>query len=309
MAEVYSEDLECYKDIKEAAIEGRKKHALRFWHSLDSDGQNLFHDCAIVCGYPKAHQYFLEKQEQPAHEEEESDRHGNDKMYDKCWDGYEKVPGKKRGEEGSCVKAEEEEEFPKTAVNQCLMLLQSDAYKADPELAYDMFGDSLVNHCKSLLADDTKNKSPVKEEVEENTDLFKDLPPVEAEYEFLNSNKWALVSKEKDNVPTGEVDIPEDVFKDLTSNIKDIEMRLEIFKDPGYRLEKQDAGMYVSQLESLHQLKELLEDKTVVNVQKAMIYLTSLQSPIFHAMPRSVRQYLMKGYNNKSLLDYFRERK
>jgi hypothetical protein len=32
--------------------------------------------------------------------------HGNDKIYDKCWKGYKKVPGKKRGEEGSCVKKE-----------------------------------------------------------------------------------------------------------------------------------------------------------------------------------------------------------
>lgn len=30
--------------------------------------------------------------------------HGNDKIYDKCWKGYEKVPGKERGEEGSCRK-------------------------------------------------------------------------------------------------------------------------------------------------------------------------------------------------------------
>lgn len=33
-----------------------------------------------------------------------AERHGNDSMYDKCWDGYEKVPGKKRGEKGSCRK-------------------------------------------------------------------------------------------------------------------------------------------------------------------------------------------------------------
>lgn len=29
--------------------------------------------------------------------------HPNSKIYDKCWDGYKKVPGKKRGEKGSCV--------------------------------------------------------------------------------------------------------------------------------------------------------------------------------------------------------------
>ena len=33
--------------------------------------------------------------------------HGNSKVYDKCWDGYKKVPGKKRGEKGSCKKVKE----------------------------------------------------------------------------------------------------------------------------------------------------------------------------------------------------------
>ena len=36
----------------------------------------------------------------------EGKRHGNDSTYDKCWTGYRKVPGKKRGEKGSCVKEE-----------------------------------------------------------------------------------------------------------------------------------------------------------------------------------------------------------
>jgi hypothetical protein len=34
----------------------------------------------------------------------EKEAHGNSKVYDKCWKGYKKVPGKKRGEKGSCVK-------------------------------------------------------------------------------------------------------------------------------------------------------------------------------------------------------------
>jgi len=37
----------------------------------------------------------------------ESETHGNSKIYDKCWSGYEKVPGKKRGEKGSCRKKED----------------------------------------------------------------------------------------------------------------------------------------------------------------------------------------------------------
>lgn len=33
---------------------------------------------------------------------EEGKRHGNSKIYDKCWSGCTKVAGKKRGEPGSC---------------------------------------------------------------------------------------------------------------------------------------------------------------------------------------------------------------
>jgi hypothetical protein len=33
----------------------------------------------------------------------------SDEKYDKCWDGYKKVPGKKRGEDGSCEKIDEAE--------------------------------------------------------------------------------------------------------------------------------------------------------------------------------------------------------
>jgi len=35
-------------------------------------------------------------------EEELEEAHGNSKEYDKCWAGYEKVPGTTRGEKGSC---------------------------------------------------------------------------------------------------------------------------------------------------------------------------------------------------------------
>lgn len=35
--------------------------------------------------------------------------HPNSKIYDQCWDGYKKVPGKKRGESGYCEKVDEAE--------------------------------------------------------------------------------------------------------------------------------------------------------------------------------------------------------
>lgn len=37
----------------------------------------------------------------------EDKQHSNSKIYDKCWKGYKKVPGKNRGEKGSCVKEAE----------------------------------------------------------------------------------------------------------------------------------------------------------------------------------------------------------
>ena len=39
---------------------------------------------------------------------EEGERHGNSKIYDKCWKGYRKVPGKKAGEPGSCKKIKDD---------------------------------------------------------------------------------------------------------------------------------------------------------------------------------------------------------
>lgn len=50
------------------------------------------------CGKP-----MLTAQELKELEElEEGERHGNSKIYDKCWKGCRKVAGKKRGEPGSC---------------------------------------------------------------------------------------------------------------------------------------------------------------------------------------------------------------
>ena len=38
---------------------------------------------------------------------DEGEKHGNSKIYNKCWKGYSKVPGKKAGEKGSCKKNED----------------------------------------------------------------------------------------------------------------------------------------------------------------------------------------------------------
>lgn len=50
------------------------------------------------------------KRWEPKKKTSEGEQHGNSKVYDKCWSGYKKVPGKKRGEKGSCVKETDVEE-------------------------------------------------------------------------------------------------------------------------------------------------------------------------------------------------------
>ena len=42
---------------------------------------------------------------------EEGEKHGNSSEYDRCWDGYERVPGTTRGEKGSCRKSTSEDAF------------------------------------------------------------------------------------------------------------------------------------------------------------------------------------------------------
>jgi len=44
--------------------------------------------------------------------------HGNSKIYDKCWTGFRKVPGKKRGEKGSCEKIGEDLDADQKRVGQ-----------------------------------------------------------------------------------------------------------------------------------------------------------------------------------------------
>ena len=48
---------------------------------------------------------FFQGRQAPKSIYREGEKHGNSKVYDKCWTGYKKVPGKKRGEKGSCEKA------------------------------------------------------------------------------------------------------------------------------------------------------------------------------------------------------------
>lgn len=44
--------------------------------------------------------------------------HGNSKIYDKCWTGFRKVPGKTRGEKGSCEKIGEDIDADQKRVGQ-----------------------------------------------------------------------------------------------------------------------------------------------------------------------------------------------
>ena len=68
-------------------------------------GQFGDHEVCEDCGNPSWTTLGMTEEEI-----EEGERHGNSKIYDKCWKGYRKVPGKKAGEKGSCKKIESDQD-------------------------------------------------------------------------------------------------------------------------------------------------------------------------------------------------------
>lgn len=219
---------------------------------------------------------------------------------------------------------EADSSVPREKVEQCALFLVGK--KGNYDEAAELFGADcalaavrMLNNLKNRKFKDKqaaqelqrlKDKaSQVNEEdTSDKTNALTDEPKGWAQDQF-NSSGYTLLSKvDKEGKPTGMADVPAEVLTDLKAHSKDLESRIEMFKDPGYRLDRAELEKLVSRHESLMQLHALLKDGSVENVQKAMIYLTSLQSPIMNHMPLSVRQYLMKGYNGSSLLDLFRGR-
>jgi hypothetical protein len=67
-------------------------------------GQPAFDSLAGTAGVKRALDYAIKYLGVTGPDQQGmSEAHPNSKIYDKCWDGYKKVPGKKRGEKGSCV--------------------------------------------------------------------------------------------------------------------------------------------------------------------------------------------------------------
>ena len=87
-----------YKKIQDKLKEGDKKPHPQTWHDVDAKLGKQVDKMSQAEKVKKglAHPNTLKK---PG----VAEAHPNSKIYDKCWDGYKKVPGKKRGEKGSCV--------------------------------------------------------------------------------------------------------------------------------------------------------------------------------------------------------------
>ena len=90
---------------------------------------------------------------------DEGERHGNDKMYDKCWDGYKKVPGKKRGEKGSCVKEEDdlEELFDQSLGQFAEGSMKDQLIQAMEKIAADDSGELLSDALRGKMGPDIQN--------------------------------------------------------------------------------------------------------------------------------------------------------
>jgi len=85
------------------------------------------------CGNPSWHTLGM-----TGEEIEEGERHGNDEIYDKCWKGFERVPGTTRGEKGSCRKKPKKEsegdveETPTTKLNAVIKKLNREISAQKP---------------------------------------------------------------------------------------------------------------------------------------------------------------------------------
>jgi hypothetical protein len=83
----------------------------RVWqHYVVVVNDTVYDPTAKQFGNDKSTKYSVEKlqqdwdqQYQIRPKQDVDEAHPNSKIYDQCWDGYKKVPGKKRGEKGSCV--------------------------------------------------------------------------------------------------------------------------------------------------------------------------------------------------------------
>ena len=104
-----------HKDKKKAAKQGDVKHK----KPLGEEWSQKYKS-SINCSHPKgfsqkAHCAGKNKQDESIETEAVCpdcgmcEAHGNSKIYDKCWTGFRKVPGKKRGEDGSCKKIGEDD--------------------------------------------------------------------------------------------------------------------------------------------------------------------------------------------------------
>lgn len=80
----------------------------RRYIALMADAEQWFAKSRRLKDMKKSHAIDMAKQAREEaneilHKYNIIEAHGNSKIYDKCWDGYRRVPGKKRNEPGSCV--------------------------------------------------------------------------------------------------------------------------------------------------------------------------------------------------------------
>jgi len=64
---------------------------------------------------------------------EEGKRHGNSKIYDKCWSGCHRVAGKKRGEPGSCKCDEGDDDTMDVKINSKGQMMKADEPDAEEQ--------------------------------------------------------------------------------------------------------------------------------------------------------------------------------
>jgi hypothetical protein len=123
-----------------------------------SEGWSQKYKSSINCSHPKGFSQKAHCAGKKKHNEDMSmeavcpdcgmcEAHGNSKIYDKCWTGYKKVPGKKRNEKGSCKKIGEDVTEGAKVDRQAQHITKS-MMKAHPGMSHDQAEAAAWAHIK-----------------------------------------------------------------------------------------------------------------------------------------------------------------
>lgn len=171
---------------------------------------------------------------------------------------------------------------------------QGEQMDVEPEQVEPEMEDDVENE---IEIDELKDKS-LKESVsdgEKNGALDTAVKAKVSTDPFVKSQEEPKTSK--------EIDVPSEVLKDLDASIKENNDISDYYQKSG---KHKEATNHLKIVDCLEHVKHLIEQRTRIEFDKAVVYYSSLQNQIQLGFPVSVQKWLVHGGGTgRSLKDYF----